>query len=111
MSVFVKFDEIPSMTLQAIKETKRHAHTFVRSFVRSFVCSDKVKTVYPPTNTVCGGYKYDGPASPVLHTKVQENQSTASGEKIFKDLNHIWAWQPSWSCDQHHINTFSFTCT
>ena len=42
------------MTLQDIKETKCYGHTFGRSFVRS----DNVKTVYPPTNTVCGGYKY-----------------------------------------------------
>ena len=52
MKVFAKFDEIPSMNLQDIKETKRYGHTFVRSFVRM----DNVKTVYPPTNTVCGGY-------------------------------------------------------
>ena len=25
-------------------------------FDRSFIRSDNVKTVYPPTNTVCGGY-------------------------------------------------------
>ena len=56
MNVFAKFDEIPSMVLQDIKETKRHGHTFVRSFVRT----DNVKTVYPPTNTVCGGIiKYE----------------------------------------------------
>ena len=53
MNDFAKFDEIPSMTLKDIKETKRYGHTFVRSFVRT----DNVKTVYPPTNTVCGGYK------------------------------------------------------
>ena len=47
MNVFAKFVEIPSMTLQDIKETKRYGHTFVRS--------DIVKTVYPPT--VCGGIK------------------------------------------------------
>ena len=52
MNVFAKFDEIPSKTLQDIKETKRHGHTFVRSFGRT----DNVKTVYPPTNIVCGGY-------------------------------------------------------
>ena len=56
MNVIAKFDEIPSMTLQDIKETKRYGHTFVRSFVRSFGRTDNVKTVYPPTNTVCGGY-------------------------------------------------------
>ena len=54
MNVFAKFDEILSMT-QDIKETKRHEHTFVCSFVRSFGRTDYVKTVYPPTNTVCGG--------------------------------------------------------
>ena len=53
MKVFAKFDEIPSMILEVIKETKRYGHTFGRSFVRS----DNVKTVYPPTNTVCGGIK------------------------------------------------------
>ena len=58
MNVFAKFDEIPSMTLQDIKETKRYGHTFVRSFVRSFGRTDNMKTVYPPTNTVCGGYNY-----------------------------------------------------
>ena len=45
--VFAKFDEIPSIILQDIKETKRYGHTVGRS--------DNVKTVYPPTNTVCGG--------------------------------------------------------
>ena len=58
MNVFAKFDEIPSMILEVIKETKRYGHTFVRSDVgRSFVRTDNVKTVYPPTNTVCRGYK------------------------------------------------------
>ena len=56
MNVFAKFDKIPSMTLQVIKQTKRHGHTFVRTDGRT----DNVKTVYPPTNTVCGGYnKFD----------------------------------------------------
>ena len=47
MIFFEKFDEISSIILQDIKETKRYGHTFVRS--------DNVKTVYPPTNTVWGG--------------------------------------------------------
>ena len=34
MNVFAKFDEIPSTTLQDIKETKRYGHTFVCSFVQ-----------------------------------------------------------------------------
>ena len=52
MNVFAKFDEIPSMIIQDIKETKRYGHTVGRSDG----LSDNVKTVYPPTNTVCGGY-------------------------------------------------------
>ena len=55
MKAFAKFDEIPSMTLQDIKETKSYGHTFVRLFVRMDRRTDNVKTVYPPTNTVCGG--------------------------------------------------------
>ena len=54
MNVFAKFDEIPSMTLQDIKETKTLRAHF-RLFVRSDGRTDNVKTVYPPTNTVCGG--------------------------------------------------------
>ena len=51
MNVFAKFDEIPSMILKVIKKIKRYGHTDGRSDGRS----DNVKTVYPPTNTVCGG--------------------------------------------------------
>ena len=50
MNVFAKFDEILSMILQDIKETKCYGHKNV-----SDTRSDNVKTVYPPTNTVCGG--------------------------------------------------------
>ena len=47
MNKYARFDEIPSRTLKDIKETKRNRRTDRRT--------DKVKTVYPPTNTVCGG--------------------------------------------------------
>ena len=26
--------------------------------------------------------------------------------RFLKCLYHIWAWQPSWSCDQHYVNNF-----
>ena len=45
MNEYARFDEIPSMTLKDIKETKRYEWT------------DNMKTVYSPTNTVCRGYK------------------------------------------------------
>ena len=56
MNVFAKFGEIPSRTLQDVKETKLFGHTFVRSDGRTDGRTDNVKTVYPPTNIVCGGY-------------------------------------------------------
>ena len=55
MNVFAKFDEIPSMILEVIKETKRFGHTVGRLVGRTDGLSDNVKTVYPPTNTVWGG--------------------------------------------------------
>ena len=50
MNKYARFDEIPSTTLKDIKETKRYG--------RMDGQTDNVKTVYPPTNTVCGGYNY-----------------------------------------------------
>ena len=52
MDALGKFDEMPSMILQD-KETKRYGHT------PSEGRTDNMKIVYPPTNTVCGGYNYD----------------------------------------------------
>ena len=49
MNMYARFDEIPSNTLKDIKETKCNGRTDGRT--------DNVKTVYPPTNTVCGVYK------------------------------------------------------
>ena len=66
MNVFAKFDKIPSMILEVIKETKRYGHTFGRTVVRS----DNVKTVYPPTNTVCGGYKERNSKKQKMSTRV-----------------------------------------
>ena len=52
MNKYARFDEIPSRTLKDIKETKRYGRMDGRTDGRT----DNVKTVYPPTNTVCGGY-------------------------------------------------------
>ena len=57
MNVFAKFDEIPSMILKVIKETKRYGHTVGRS-VGQRENSIPSRKLYPPTNTVCGGYNY-----------------------------------------------------
>ena len=43
MNKYARFDEIPSMTLKDIKETKCYGRM------------DNVKMVCPPTNSVCGG--------------------------------------------------------
>ena len=42
MNVFAKFDEIPSMILQDIKETKRYGNTVGRSFGRTFGCENSI---------------------------------------------------------------------
>ena len=70
--MFAKFYEIPSMILQDIKETKRYGHTFRRSVGRSDVRTDNVKTVYPPTNTVCGG----------INTKNEAGRSWENGGSL-----------------------------
>ena len=45
----------------------------------------------------------------MLHIKFRENRSTGSGEEDFlKVFFHIWAWRPSWSCDQDAANKISF---
>ena len=51
----------------------------------------------------------DGQESPILHTKFRGNRPAGSGEEGF--LPYIWAWRPSWSCDQHHVKIFSYPCT
>ena len=53
MNIFAKFDENPAITLQVIKKTKRYGRMDGRTDRRM----DNVKTVYPTTNKVCGGYK------------------------------------------------------
>ena len=58
MNKYARFDEIPSMTLKDIKESKRYGRTDGRTDGQTDGQTDNVKTVYPPTNTVCGGYNY-----------------------------------------------------
>ena len=52
MNMFARFDENPAMTLQVIKKKKT-----LRTDGRMHGRTDNVKTVYPTTNKVCGGYK------------------------------------------------------
>ena len=75
--MFARFDENPAMTLQVIKKTKRYGRTdgrthgqrvnsiphllkktkrYVRTDGRMDTPTDNVKTVYPTTSKVCGGY-------------------------------------------------------
>ena len=67
MNMFARFDENPAMTLQDIKETKRYGRTHARTDGRTWKqytppqtkFAGGIKTVYPTTNKVCGGYKND----------------------------------------------------
>ena len=54
MNVFAKFDEILSMILQDIKETKRYGRTHGQK-------DGQRENSIPSTNIVCGGYKYHNP--------------------------------------------------
>ena len=45
----------------------------------------------------------------MLHTKFRGNRPGGAGvEDFLKGFYHIWAWRPSWSCDQHHVIRFLF---
>ena len=50
--MFVKFGEIPTMTLQDIKETKRNRRTHGRTHERT---DGQRENSIPTTNKVCGG--------------------------------------------------------
>ena len=41
------------------------------------------------------------------HTKFQDHWLFGSGEEDFLRFYHIWAWWPSWSCDQDQLNKLS----
>ena len=45
----------------------------------------------------------------MLHAKIQDHRPLGSGEEDFKGFYHIWAWQPSWSCDLDYLYT-SWKC-
>ena len=42
----------------------------------------------------------------MLHTKFRINRPAGSGEEDFKGFYHIWARQPSWSCNQIFISLY-----
>ena len=65
MNVFAKFDEIPSKTLQDIKETKCHGHTFVRSD------GQRENSIPSHKHSVRGGIKK------------QDHRNSGSGEEDF----------------------------
>ena len=37
----------------------------------------------------------------MLHTKFLKINPPVLDKKIFEGFYHIWAWWPSWSCDQN----------
>ena len=57
--MFARFDENPAMTLRVIKETKRYGRTDGRTHGRTDARTHgQRENSIPPTNKVCGGYKY-----------------------------------------------------
>ena len=53
--MFARFNENPAMILQDIKETKRYGWTDAQTHART---NGQRENSIPPTNKVCGGYKY-----------------------------------------------------
>ena len=49
-----------------------------------------------------------GSTSTMLHSKSQGHRHLVL-EKILKHFYHIWAWRPSWSCDQNILHQFWLT--
>ena len=49
----------------------------------------------------------------MLHTKFRENRPAGSGEEVFLRVFTIYGrgGHLGQSCDQHHVNKFSFPCT
>ena len=89
MNMFAKFDENPAMTLQDIKETKRYGRTDGRTHGRTDAGTDNVKTVYPTTNKVCGGY----------NDSIKEKESSER-----KKTNVFYSIAP-------HLGRYSSTCS
>ena len=81
MNVFAKFDEFPSMILQNIKETKLYGRTVGRT--------DNVKTVYPPTNTVCGGYKHINELGETFSTEMKGRHSFIIAAVFLININSL----------------------
>ena len=42
----------------------------------------------------------------MLHTKFCGKSARQFRRRFLKGFYHIWAWRPSWSCDQHHVKIF-----
>ena len=51
---------------------------------------------------------YDALESPLLHTTFLRNRSTGSWVEDILKIFNIGTWQPTWSCDHHHISYYSF---
>ena len=49
--------------------------------------------------------------SPMLYTKIQPQSFLELEKKIFKCFYHIWAWQPSCSMIQNHLNSVNIPST
>ena len=49
-----------------------------------------------------------GPTSPMLHTNPR-SPAFWFWRRFLKGFYHIWAWQPSWSCDQNILYKFWLT--
>ena len=60
MNVFAKFDEIPSMILEVIKETKHYGHTVGRTI------GHRENSIPSQKHSLRGRYKYETTVGPIV---------------------------------------------
>ena len=94
------------MILQDIKETKRYGHTHTHTVGRT---DGQRENSIPTHKDSLRGYNYVELESSMLHAKIMGHPVLE--KKIVKGVYHMWAWRPSWSCDQHHVIRISIPFT
>ena len=59
-------------------------------------------------NALGSKFDLDRPNTPNATYQVARSSAFWFWRRFLKGFYHIWAWRPSWSCDQDHLNKLSF---
>ena len=83
-----------------------HCHIFPNKSLSCKICPCRKMGQGQPRVIIWTNYKRL--ESPMLHTKFRRNWSSGFWKKRFLKCFTIWAWQSSWSCDQHRVIFINF---